>query len=76
MKCYLHSRQSDGLLQPLLEVVVDLGQLPLLLAKLVRAGLHVLKLQVEARQLILYLELLLGDSLQVLAAKKELNRTF
>ena len=64
---YLHPRKGDGLLQPLLEVVVDLGQLPLLLAQLVRAGLHALKLQVEARQLVLNLELLLSDSLQVLA---------
>ena len=68
---YLHSRQGDCLLQPLLEVGVDLGELPLLLAQLVRAGLHALKLQVEARQLVLNLELLLGDSLQVSAAKQE-----
>ena len=68
---YLHPRQGDCLLQPLLEVGVDLSQLPLLLAQLVRAGLHALELQVKARQLILYLELLLGDSLQVLAAKQE-----
>ena len=64
---YLHPRKGDGLLQPLLEVVVDLGQLPLLLAQLVRAGLHALKLKVEARKLVLDLELLLSDSLQVLA---------
>ena len=66
---YLHPRQGDCLLQPLLEVGVNLSQLPLLLAQLVRAGLHALKLQVEARQLVLDLELLLSDSLQVLAVR-------
>ena len=63
----LHPGEGDRLLQPLLEVRVDLVHLPLLPAGRLRLVLEAVQLHVEAGHLVLHLQLLLGHSLQVLA---------
>ena len=69
----LHPSERHGLLQPLLEVGVDLGELPLLLAELLAPRPQRLLLQARARQLVLHLQLLLRHSLQILTEEAVLT---
>ena len=69
----LHPGERHGLLQPLLEVGVDLGELPLLLAELLAPRPQRLLLQARARQLVLHLQLLLRHSLQILTEEAVLT---
>ena len=63
----LHVGQSDGLLEPLLQVGVDSTQVPLILGQLLQVGLHLLLLLPHHGQLVLALKLLPRHPLQVLA---------
>ena len=64
---HLHPCKCNCLLKPLLEIRVNLTQLPLLMVELLVVAFHALQLQVDAGKLVLDLQLFLCHSLKVLA---------
>lgn len=62
-------RQCHSLLQPLLQVVVDSGEVPLFLVDLLDGELELVVLHLHARELMLQVKLLGSYPLEVLLAK-------